>query len=421
MGYDGYSTVRLPILAFSLLSACTGVVTNTGGDDDNQPPPPPPVTDVKIVVHDAVTPQAGIRVIFANADDTIVSDTMTGADGSATAELPNGGNLTVIRTYPADPQGGLTPSEVYSYVGVKAGDRLELGKAMDTKATPAAINVVLPVTTTGPANIMTPCGLGTGAAPNVPITVKACESMVDYYVTDQNNASLYKRLAYGPNADLSGETLMEPLAATLTATNVDPTTQVSAELRLVAGNYQLFTTNPQRVDQTTANVDLPAVSGPDQLVVATISGPKGTQMVSRRSLYAASPVVVDASAGLVPYMSAPAFTPTSITWTEDGPGAADFVVAVLRVAPDPANPNDPGYIRAIVAPHTGLSLAVPQVAVTMYNPTATSQVTGAYSLVGMTGGYDAARAQAFTVSSLGVLAPTGGNVTLSYNGTAPTL
>ena len=411
--------MRLPILAFSLLSACTGVVTNTGGDD--MPPPPPPVTDVKIVVHDATTPQAGVRVIFTNPDDSLVSDTMTGADGSATAELPNGGNLTVIRTYPVDPQGKLTPSEVYSYVGVKAGDRLELGKAMDATATPAAINVVLPVTTTGPANIMTPCGIGQGAAPNVPITVKACDSMVDYYVTDQNNASFYKRLAYGPNADLSGEQLNEPLTATLTATNVDPTTQVSAELRIVAGNYQLFTTNPQRVDQTPANVDLPSVTGPDQLVVATISGPQGTQMVTTRSVYAASPVTVDATSGLIPYMAAPAFTPASISWTETGPGTADLVIAVLRVAPDPANPNDPGYVRAIVAPHTGLTLAVPLVAVAMYNPTTTSQVTGAYGLASMTGGYDAVRPHAFTVDSLGVLAPAGGSATLSYADTAPSL
>ena len=412
--------MRNPILGLVLFTGCTGLVTNTGGDD-NQPPPTPPVTDVKIVVHDAVTPQVGVRVIFANADDSIVSDTVTGADGSATAELPNGGTLTVIRTYPANPQGGLTPSEVYTYVGVKGGDRLELGHASDEKATPSAINVVLPVTTTGPANIMTPCGAGQGAAPNVPITVKACESMVDYYVTDQNNASFYKRLAYGPNADLSGEQLNEPLGATLTATNVDPTTQVNAEIRIVAGTYQLYTSNPQRIDQTPANINLPNLTGPDQLLVATIDGPKGTQMVATRTVYAASPATVDASVGLIPYMAAPTYAPTSVTWTEDGPGTADFVIAVLRVAPDPANPNDPGYVHAIVAPHTGLSLALPTVPVTIYNPPATAQVTGTYGLVSLTGGYDAARPHAFTVSSLGVLAPTGGSATLSYAGTAPTL
>jgi hypothetical protein len=401
------------------------VVTNTGGDDDDtNPPPPPPVTDVKIVVRDATTPQAGVRVIFANADDSIVSDTMTGADGSADAELPNGGNLTVIRTYPPDPMGGpLVPSEVYSYVGVKAGDRLELGHASDSKATPAAINVVLPSITTGPANIMTPCGVGTGAAPNVPITVKACDAMVDYYVTDQDNASLYKSLAYGPNADLSAETFSDPLAATITiASPVDPTIQVSAEIEVVAGDYKFFSTNPQRIDQTAASVELPQVTGPDELLVATISGPMGTQMVTRRSLYSASPGVVDATAGLIPYMATPAFTPTAITWTESGTGTADFVVAVLKVAPDPANPNDPGYTRAIIAPHTGPMLTVPLVAVATYNPTMTSLVTGSYNLVGMTGGYDAARANAFMVSGFGALAPTGGYTTLSYaTGAAPAL
>ena len=415
--------MRTPlILGFGLLAACTGIVGNNGGDDDNMPPPPPPTTDVRIVVHDGVTAQPGVQVIFANADDSVVADTMTGADGSATAQLPNGGNLTVIRTYaPLKPGDPPRPAEVFSYVGVKAGDVLELGKEIDELATPAAINVILP-TATGQADIITQCGRGQGAAPNVPITVKGCASMVDFYVTDQNQTSFYKRVPYGSNADLSGEQLQEALGATITATHTDPAITINAEIRIVAGNYQLASSGVQRIDQTPANVNLPNVMGLDQLVVAAIATQAGgTQMVATRSAYVASPVTVDGAAGILPYVATPIYTPTGVTWTETGPGTADYVITALTVT-DPANPTNPGYTWTVVAPHTGLSLTLPvlQGAAATYNPTATEQIVGTHGIASVSGGYDVARTHAFTVHSVIQLAPIGGSATLSYAGTPPT-
>jgi hypothetical protein len=109
-------------------------------------------------------------------------------------------------------------------------------------------------------------------------------------------------------------------------------------------------------------------------------------------------------------------------WTEDGTGAADFVIATFQITPN--NPlNDP-YMRYVIAPHAGPMLAIPPLGGTdsMYNPLAGDQVNATPGLVAATGGYDAARAHAFSVSDMTELVAAGGTVTVSYaGGNAPTL
>lgn len=397
----------------SLLSACTGTVGDSG---DDQPPLPPPATDVHIVVRDGNAPQANVRVIFQNSDDSTLAEAVTGADGLAMAEMPNGGNLTVIRTYPmATPPAVQRNPEVYTYVGVKAGDRLQLGRASSETTVPSAINVMVPTDAVGTVKIVTPCGTGQGTGPLIPITVRGCDAMVDFYVTDQDQSAFTKRAAFGPNIDLSLEPLLGALAATLSATNVIPNTQVNVELRIVAGHFELYSSGTKRVDEATQTVNLPNLTGVDQLTLATISGADGRQMVARRETYSASPAIIDASAGLIPYVKTPDYSPTGISWTEEGAGTADFVVARVDVTRALVATE---YTRMIIAPHAGLSLRMPILtgADAMYNPTPADQIAGTHGLVTVTGGYDAARALAFTVSNITALAPAAGMATLSYAG-----
>jgi hypothetical protein len=410
------------IVAFlaSLLVACTGTLGEGGGDDE--PPPPPPATDVQIIVRDGTAPQANVRVLFQNTDDSILAEAVTGADGIAIAEMPDGGNLTVIRTYPpAVPPAESRSPEIYTYLGVKAGDRLQLGRAITDTTPPSAINVTVPTGAVGTVKIVTPCGSGQGTGPLVPITVRGCDTMVDFYVTDQDQSAFTKRVAYGENIDLSLEPLLGALAATLSATNVLPTTtSVNVDLRIVAGTYQLYSTGNKRVDQTSTTVNLPNLTGVDQLAVATITGAEGTQMVGKREAYSASPVIVDASAGLIPYVKTPDYSPLGISWTEQGAGTADVVVATVNVTRTAVGGE---YLRAIIAPHTGLTMRMPILtgADAMYNPTPADQLAGSLGLVQVTGGYDAVRATAFTVSNLLQLTPAMGTATLSYTGAVPSL
>lgn len=410
------------LLALLLASACTGSISGMGGGGGGGSGTPPPPVAVQITVQDAMVPQANVRVLFQNDDGSTITEAMTDANGVASADMPDGGNLTVIRTFPVTPPDPPKPDEVVTYVGVKPGDQLVLANPTTT-ATPAAMNVIVPTGAQGTVSVVTACGSGQGAAPNVPITVAGCPSQLDFYVTDQNNSSFVAKAAYGQSVDLSQGMLLQDLTTTLNATNIPPNTAVSIQERIMSGTFELFSTNPQRVDQGPQSVNLPDVQGVDGVTVTTSQANNSTEMVASRAAYAATPMVVDASAGIIPTVSSTSFSPTGVSWLEQGPGDADFVLATLSVTrggtPQPGAVTP--YTRTIIAPHTGTSLPLPMLvgADAIYNPTVADQISGAQAIVKATGGYDAARATALSASDLLDTAPMGGSLTMSYAGNTP--
>lgn len=405
------------ILAGLLFSsaACTGSIDDTGDVDPNLPPS----TDVKVVVKDRYTPQAGVRVIFQGADGTLLSDIATDANGAAEIAMASG-NVTVIRTYPIPTNGTERKvPDVYTYVGVKAGDLLELGNE-ESNGAAGAIVVKVPEGANGTVKVSTPCGSGQGTAPNVAITVTDCPPMMDFYVVDGDNSSFYKKAPYSENVDLATEVLSGNLAATLAATNVPTGAQVNIEERVVAGMFALFSSGQKRVDQTPAQVNLPNVMGVEQLVLAQVQVTEGRQMVASRSSYSASPVLFDASANLIPYVSTVEYKPTGITWTETGTGTADAVLVRLNVTRGGTQMVDNEYTRTIIAPHGGATLAVPTLPDPLYNLGMMDQIAGTHGLVKVTGGYDKLRGKAFAVANPIEIAPSDGTATLSYSGNPPT-
>ncbi len=400
--------------ALTLVPACTGTIDS---GSDLLPPPP---TDVQIVVRESAIPQPNVEVIFQNADGTVVADVMTDADGRATAEMPDGGNLTVIRTFPAPtPPATPLPAEAYTYVGVKAGDRLVLVRPTSDQAPSSAMNVLVADTGAGTVNISTPCGSGQGAAPTVPITVRGCQPDAFYVTADQ--ASFFAHVPYSENVDLSAMTLRESLSSTVLATSVAPNTTVTLEDRVEFNGFLIYTSGAQRVDATGANLDLPQIDSVEQVTVTQVTdASNSTQAVAAHGPYTSVAPPVNASYGLIASVSAkPTFTPAAITWTEASSGTPSFVITSLAVTRDgPADPNNQ-YVRTIIAPYTGTSLQMPVLpgAAAIYNPAMADQVDLSLGLAKVAGGYDALRATAFTVANLLDATPMGGQLTLSYNGT----
>lgn len=409
-------------LALVFASACTGSISGMGGGGGGGSGMPPPPVDVQITVQDATVPQPGVRVLFQDADGSTITEAMTDANGQATTDMPDGGNLTVIRTFPVTPPDPPLPDQVVTYVGVKPGDRLVLANPT-TAATPAAINVAVPTGAQGTVTVVTACGSGQGQAPNVPITVAGCPSQLDFYVTDQNNSSFVAKAAYGPSVDLSQDMLLQDLTTTLNATDLQPNTAVSVEERIMSGTFELYSTNPQRVDQGPQNVNLPDVQGVEAVTVTTSQANNATEMVASRATYAATPMVVDAGANLIPTVSSTTYSPTGVSWLEQGPGDADFVLATLSVTrggtPQPGAVRP--YTRTIIAPHTGMSLDLPLLvgADAIYNPTVADQISGAQALVKASGGYDGARATALSAADLLDTVSMGNTLTMSYAGNTP--
>nr|MBA2545115.1 hypothetical protein [Deltaproteobacteria bacterium] len=150
------------------------------------------------------------------------------------------------------------------------------------------------------------------------------------------------------------------------------------------------------------------------------------QLVASRQPYVKGTTVVDGSVGLIPYVTNPVYSPTGLSWVEAGPAQAqpNLVIATLTVTRDIGGglpgPNDI-YVRAIVAPHAGMSLRMPMLPGTaaIFNPGATDQIAGALGLAQFSGDYVAARPTVFTGTSILDAAPMNGRVVLSYAGSTP--
>ena len=303
---------------------------------------------------------------------------------------------------------------------VKAGDRLTLGTATNDTGPASAVNVSVPPNANGTVQIVAQCGSGQGNPPLVAITVRDCGAEVGLFVVDGDRSSFFKRAPYSETIDISQEPLLGALSSQLSAINVLPGATVTIEKRLAWNGYSFYSTGAKRVDTAPASVDLPPLTGVDQLTVTAITNNNHTQVISKHEPFTQGTTSVDASAGLLAEVSSATFTPSSITWTEEVPaGAPDLVIASLDVTRDgDTNPNTNSYVRRIVAPYTGATLRMPILsgAAAIYNPAEKDQVGTSIGVAQLTGGYDAARPHAFSGSSLLDAAPMNGSLTLSYTG-----
>jgi len=409
-------------VALASTSACIGAI-ETGGDSGGGGGGGTSGTDpasVAVVVQDGATPQPDVRVLFTSPDGSTVTVT-TDATGTASASMPDGGDVTIIRTFPVAPTIDQQQfPEILTYVGVRPGDELHAGHERDTTSDASAINVKVPSAAQGTVKVVTPCGGGEGTAPNVAISTAGCPAQLALYVTDGSRSSFLARTAYEGSIDLSSAMLVGALTTSLSSSNLSAdVTRVDAEARVVDGPYTLYSSGTKRVDGQTASVNLPNLQDAEELVVATIAtSAGGVQQIAHRQAYAATPTIVDASADWTTTLdAAPEATPDAITWTEGGTGAPDFVIATVTVTRGGAAlPSDATYTRTIIAPHGDASLAIPVLggADATYDPTPDDKLSARVGLVQATGGYDALRAHALAVDNVVELAPLGGVVTLSY-------
>jgi hypothetical protein len=404
---------RFAILVSLFASACIGEIGGVGENPTNDPPdePPPPPTEVRIAVHDPSGPVAGLAVLFQTNDDTVVADVKTDAQGVAVAELPMGGSVTVIRdessTTSTDPAGS-----VYTYVGVKGGDKLDLALMAAPTGTPTTITVRLPdpdPAETVPVDVRTPCGSGQGIPPEISITLDgSCGAMTDFYVSEVGTeypAAFIKRAPIGPTVDLSLETYRPALTTSLSVMNAPIGSSVSIEKTLETDLFRPVFSSGQLPVAPGQSVDtiIPDLPGVEEQLIATVAYNGSTQRVGMRKPYAASPGMVDLSSAMIIGPSAPVLdtlNSDTVTWTEAGSGAPDLVVASVK-----------GQLvrRSIVAPYATASLRIPRLPVVHDAFNVQSTDTVSIALAKVSGGYDGVRAAVFA----GPLAPLNGSATIS--------
>lgn len=409
---------RFAILPLLFASGCLGAVPGGESEPTDPPDPPPePVTDVRITVRDGSNVQAGVKVVFQDANDNVIADIVTDAAGAATAKLPEGGTVNVIRTYGPNAKGEPGPIDhVYTYVGVKPGDVLELhGELRDD--TPYYANVTVGLTNGEFVAVLSPCGAAYGHAPTIQIELKGCGGETDFFVinysgeTDDegvNSGSLYfaTHANLAAEIDLTSETFRGTLTAELSAINLPPMA-IALQKRLVSGTFTMFDTGPLGTPATTDVPELPTV---DQIVSAHLDDYAGQSMiVSSRRAFTSAPITIDAAANVIPMSVAPALAGSLLSWTEQGSGSPDLSIATITVGAVGRQ-----YKRIIAAPYTGTSLRIPEMpaAYDAYNARSTDTPRITHQLVRVTGGYDGARARVFNHTQADI-APVGGLATVT--------
>ena len=396
------------LISLALVACGTGNIDGGGdgsGSGSGSGSGMPPGGEVTMTVHDGQAPAAGVIVVFQSNEGALLGDTMTDATGVATGKLPLGGMVSVVR-----PGVDGNPADYFTYVGVKAGDKLSLVRPAITGANPTTVSVRVPTSPDGgQITVMTPCGTGTGDAPLVEVTLDGCGAMTDFYVVDGDGAqaaSFLKRAAIAPEVDLSAELFRANLTTTLTAANVLTDATVTLEERLETDLFRpVFTTGTLDATAGTVDANVADLPGVEQLVVATVNYNNSTQSLSSRGPYAATPSTLDVSIGLLSTVSELAIASETITWAEDPNGAAtDAVVIVLRTAT---------VTHTIAAPYAAsVKLPLLPTSYNAYNLASTDIPTIEHSMIKVTGGYDAVRARIFN-GELTDIAPMAGTSTVS--------
>lgn len=411
---------RFAVLPLLFASACIGSITGSESDPTEPPPPPPPepVTEVRITVRDGSHVKAGVKVVFQDASDNVIADTTTDASGAASAKMPDGGSVSVIREYGPNVYGEPGPIDhVYTYVGVKPGDILDLrGDVHDGTPYYAKVNVGL---TNGEfVGVLTGCGSGYGHAPVIDVELRNCGSETDFFVinysgeTDDqgvNSGPLYfaTHANLAPEIDFSGETFRGTLTTEFSATNL-PSMAVNLQKRLASGKLTMFDSG---LVGTTATTDVPELPTVDQVVSARVDDYAGhTMVISSRLAFTSAPVAIDIAANVIQTSHVPTLAGSLLAWTEEGtPGTPDLSLATITVGA-----VDRQFSRTIAAPYTGASLRVPALpaAHDAYNVRSTDTPRITHQLVRVTGGYDGARARVFDQAQTDI-APIGGIATVT--------
>ena len=423
-----------------LLVGFTCIVFSVGCSDDDKvrhlpDAPPPPDADVdastfgpvSLTILQGVDPRVGIRVVFQNADSSVVADTTTGTDGKASAMMMPGGSVTAIDPFPGQSPGGIaTVTDIRTIAGVKPGDQLRMFEQPINTPAAITVNVILPIdNAASDYYVSTNClfdqpipSAGSGSQPMGTLVLSGCGPTSNLLVrtfdsTLAPNASLYRQ-----NVALVDNGTVDLTAATYTAIP-DVTfsyTNVPAELTAVflngvratsLGRIYEFNTN-EPVDTGSANFSLkvPDITGATAVTASTFySGGGFTQHMLTEWGPASSSYSLDTAGMFLPSFDGPAqldVAAHSAKWTVmGGSGQPDFVMVrafLGREAPAQS------WRWTVVAPG-GTQAVMPVLpASSTFNPVAGDFASFDVRTGKVPGGYDAVRANLLATAGLQELA-----------------
>lgn len=401
-----------------------------GGCGDSDPvrrlpdaPPPPDSNDpgpVSLEILDGTEPRVGIRVIFQDADSTVVLDTTTGTDGKASATMKPGGFVTAIDPFPGR-AGGIATNDLRTFAGVAPGDQLRLVESPLTPPPSVNVTFVLPIENAASEyRISTNCFLGfgvsapgSGAQPTATIQLAGCGATTNVLVEALDASfvpvsSFFKpsvALTDGATIDLTSDTYSAIPDVTFEYANVPPGIGFVNlyTVRATALGKIFETFNETGIDGGAGSITtkIPAVSDATAINASTFFGTQ-TQHVLTQWGPPASSYTIDAGAAFLPdYTSFPQLDPSNhrIVWSTAGnPRQPDFVLVtahLFRESPVQA------WRWQIVGPATANAVVLPVLPeASPFNPLASDQVDFIDVSAGkVPGGYDAVRANVLAAAT----------------------
>ena len=378
--------------------------------------PPQPVT---VTVYDlnAQTPSMGLPVAFLNADNTVVLEVLTDANGSASATMAAGGSVTVgAAQVGLDLNGNV--SNVYTWLGVKPGDNLVANVPVPpTAATQITVNFTTPTDTNAVkygitgfcADGETFSATAANGGPTAIMAPSTCTT-ADVFVAAVANNSTELDTSYQANVALSDGAMITLGALDPAVTDSVMVSNAATQFNNISGTAELtdgthlFGKARERFSElmtgaSSASAALGSMANVDLLSsVSTIDSNDaiGQELtVITRGPSVTTGITLDfstlsiATMQTIPVYDMPS---SSFMWTESGTGTADFANVTMGVESTDQTRN---YQWTIVGPHTDASLVLPTLpaSLTDFTILSTDTITNEDAFTGqITGGYDAIRA-----------------------------
>jgi hypothetical protein len=353
-------------------------------------------TRVEVVIYRFAAPARDVAVLFQSSDDSVIADVKTDAAGRAGADLPMGGNLTIlIPLY----QVGSTPATKAAFVilGVKPGDVIEFGDRAPLAATPASPVTLQLAQGAGNGLVQARCSGQTNWQPVADrVTIQPCSSPSNFAVfhTDELLYTDDLRFAAGDTLDLTGGAFHARHAFTVQAMNTDVGATSVVTARAILEDRGFLLDSQERTtttgSTTLAIYDLPGVAVQTHAIGRVLD--RALTIARRGPL--ADPTVFDFAQANVPLVDTFQFADGMVSWHEQGSGTADFAYASVLFTP--ANPGkmSPRLRIEVAGARQSSALRVPVFPAPYidYNPVQgeTPQVLDA-AIARVTGGWDAAR------------------------------
>lgn len=396
----------MKLSALLFLVACGGGGSNNNGTDGgvtvDSRQIDAPAAAVTVHVLDSTT-LAGRPVAFLRNDDSVIAEVLTDSTGTASAPMPDGGSVTVGGT-------GVVNATVYTYVGVKNGQELTIGKAIAAAANPFAITVTIPASVEPTAqnfNFNSTCNINASNGTNsrtVDMMIRPDCTTADFYVEALDSS--YKVLsttyvtgkAVSAGANVNTGTVFTPVASTTLSITNAPLATITPALDVVVGSFYpvpvLFN----------SDITITNGNGTKKLNRGTIPGASletriqvqssGDQFWVKRTAATDFEAFDFATANLPVISSGVAYSPTAraVTWDESG-HAVDTSAADITVR----NGSARNYAWLIVGPHTAASLHVPHLpgSLAQYNIASSDTVFPTAVIGSFPGGFDRIVSHAF--------------------------